>query len=224
MHLNSSLLFKKYALGFLNNNSRILEVGPAGNPSAYKRLADNPNLIWHTIDFSESVFIEGANNALTYQITDPYRYPVESDSYDVVLSGQVIEHIEDVWKWVIELKRIVKPGGYIITINPVSWPYHEAPIDCWRIFPMGIKNIAERSDLEIVLNTFESLEESIIKEKFPAQNCLPGRSFNYVNSERKIKFIINWNRLINFSSFLRNYFHIPLEVSYDTISVLRKSL
>lgn len=223
MHLNSELLFRKYALSFFKSGLKILEIGPAGHPTAYQKIINDSNLIWHTADFLDSTYIDGANTSLTYKISDPYNYPIEDGVYDIVLSGQVIEHVEDVWGWVAELKRIVKPGGYIITINPVSWPYHEAPIDCWRIFPMGIKNIAERNGLEIVLNTFESLEESIIKERFSAQGCLPGRSYNYINSERKIKFIINWNKLINSSSFLRNNFHIPLEVSYDTISVLRKS-
>ena len=37
-----------------------------------------------------------------------------------------------------EVARVVKPDGLVITIAPVSWPYHAAPIDCWRVYPAGL--------------------------------------------------------------------------------------
>ncbi len=222
MHYNSELLFRKYSLSYFNSGLKVLEIGPAGHPTAYQQVVNNSDIIWHTIDYPESVYIAGANQSLTYHISDPYNYPVQDNMYDIVLSGQVIEHIEDIWRWMSELKRIVKPGGYIITINPVSWPYHEAPIDCWRIFPNGIKVIAKNNGLEVVQNLFESLEEGIIKERFSNQVCIPGRSYNYINTERQVSLIIWWNRIISLIPLVKNALNVPLEVAYDTISILRK--
>ena len=55
-------------------------------------------------------------------------YPIESDVADVVVAVNVMEHVRKPWIWMREITRICKPGGYVITINPVSWPYHEDPI------------------------------------------------------------------------------------------------
>jgi len=42
MHLNSALLFSRYAKGYIREDSRILEIGPAGIPSEYQKLANVP--------------------------------------------------------------------------------------------------------------------------------------------------------------------------------------
>ena len=63
-----------------------------------------------------------------------------------------------IWVWVKEIERICKKGGDRILINPVSWPYHEAPIDCWRIYPEDVKALLEDTRLRIVETRFESLE------------------------------------------------------------------
>ena len=63
-----------------------------------------------------------------------------------------------IWLWIKELTRVCKVGGLVITINPVSWPYHEHPIDCWRAFPEGMRALYEDASLEVLLSIFESLE------------------------------------------------------------------
>jgi hypothetical protein len=55
------------------------------------------------------------------------------------------------------LARIAAPGGHVITISPISWPYHEAPVDCWRIYPEGIKSLCEEASLTLL--TCEYLSE-----------------------------------------------------------------
>lgn len=55
------------------------------------------------------------------------------DSFDVVLSTEMLEHVED-WKTVIsQMKRVVKQGGYLcVTTRSPGFPYHPHPVDCWR--------------------------------------------------------------------------------------------
>ncbi len=149
MHLNSELLFRKYLLPYFKDNLKVLEIGPSCGPSSYQSILNNILIEWHTIDFETSSFIGSSVQNLTYKLKSPYIFPIEDELYDIVLSGQVIEHVEKPWIWIKELKRITKPGGYIITINPVSWPYHEAPVDCWRIYPSGIRALAEETDYQL---------------------------------------------------------------------------
>ena len=42
-----------------------------------------------------------------------------------------MEHVGKIWVRVAVLERACKEGGYVILINPVSWVFHKAPIDCW---------------------------------------------------------------------------------------------
>ena len=86
MHTNSRLLFEKYARSYFQKGMRVLEIGPDGFPSAYRRVVDDGSMSWDTLD----VFQEPR---LTYVATSEYVFPIPSDSYDVVVSGQVIEHV-----------------------------------------------------------------------------------------------------------------------------------
>jgi len=76
MHLNSELLFRKYAVPFFKDKIKVLEIGPAGFPSAYQKIIGNTNIEWHTIDFEDTIFIESAVHQLTYKLNSPYDFPV----------------------------------------------------------------------------------------------------------------------------------------------------
>lgn len=50
-------------------------------------------------------------------------WPLAANSFDAVVSNQVIEHIVDIDHFIIEIFRILKPGGYAVisTENLSSW-------------------------------------------------------------------------------------------------------
>ncbi len=223
MHLNSELLFKKYALPVYKNQIKVLEIGPAGIPSVYQKIVNNETIIWHTIDFESTTYIGTTTNKLTYIINTPYTFPIEDEAYDIVLSGQVIEHVSKPWLWLKELKRVTKTNGTIITINPVSWPYHEAPIDCWRIFPSGIEALAEEVGLKISLCHFESLEFELLKQKDPNIVVIPGKSYKQAYDPTILTRRIFLNKLFRKMHILERYLSSPFEVSYDCISLLKKA-
>jgi len=65
-------------------------------------------------------------------------YDFGDEQYDVVVSGQVLEHVEDTHRWRDAIIKIVKPGGHLCVIAPHTWGHHRHPKDCWRIFPDGM--------------------------------------------------------------------------------------
>jgi SAM-dependent methyltransferase len=148
---NSKMLFEKYALGCFGPDKSVLEVGAGAEPSDLQELMGSKSRLWHTLDVFES-------KHLTYSNVDPYHYPIEDGKYDVVLSNQVLEHVEKIWVWIKELARICAPGGRIITINPVAYPYHGSPTDCWRVYPEGMRALYAEADLRVELSVCESLE------------------------------------------------------------------
>jgi len=155
MHLNSFLLFKKYASPYFKSNLKVIEIG-ANGPSQYYDLIKPAIGNWHSLNLAG--IDAAAGWAYHIESKNEYSFPVDTGSYDIVLSGQVIEHVRDIYLWMEELYRIARPGGLVITINPVSWPYHEAPVDCWRIYPEGMKALTERIGFRLLLSKFESLE------------------------------------------------------------------
>lgn len=218
MHLNSDLLFRKYCLSYFQPDRKVLEIGPSGNPherSYFCQLVDQSEIEWRTLSL---VKLEG--NATHIFAEREYDYPIEDEAFDIVFSAQVMEHVKEIWTWLDELKRITKPGGLIIIISPVSWSYHEAPVDCWRIYPEGMKALVHSRGMEILHNAFESLE----KDKIPASTpTLPGDSAVDIRGllGRKDRVKVFLNRLLAPVPFLRKL-RCPVTVSYDNVCVMRK--
>jgi|ERR1035441_5418906 SAM-dependent methyltransferase len=195
MHLNSELLFKKYAVEHFKPRTNVLEIGP-NVPSHYQKIVGDSSIEWHTLDLYESDY-------LTYRATSEYSFPIPDGAYDIVVSGQVMEHVRKPWIWIRELARVCRPDGLVITIVPVSWPYHEAPIDCWRAFPEGMKALYEDAKLTMEFSHFESLEVPHFK------HFIPGRSPADQGRQWKVSRIFG-------------RFGLPVERSYDTIAIGRK--
>lgn len=213
MHLNSELLFKKHALSSFSDNLKVLEIGPSGIPSQYQKIVNNKTIQWDTLELYETY------PGITYVSQKEYEYPIPNNTYDIVISGQVMEHVKMIWVWLKELKRIIKDNGKIILINPISWPYHEFPVDCWRIFPEGMKALAEYNDLEVLHSQFESLEaDAFANTKTPT---IPGQSYTYLDLRKKIMLIKIWNSTIHYVPILKKL-KVPVEVAYDTITIYRK--
>jgi SAM-dependent methyltransferase len=52
--------------------------------------------------------------------------------FAAVFSTSVFEHLAMPWKVVIELNKILAPGGIVYTSTHQTWPPHEEPWDFWR--------------------------------------------------------------------------------------------
>ena len=76
------------------------------------------------------------------------------DDYDVVISGQCLEHVEMPWLLVQEMARVLKPGGVCILVAPWSYEIHRFPIDCWRILPDGMRVLLHMAGLKPLCEPF----------------------------------------------------------------------
>lgn len=86
-----------------------------------------------------------------HKLSSLYQWPeLRADSYDVVLATQVVEHVSQPWTWFAEVVRITRPGGLIYICSPNTWPFHEHPIDCWRVWPDGLRGLFEWAGVECV--------------------------------------------------------------------------
>jgi SAM-dependent methyltransferase len=198
MHRNSALLFSRYATPYFSDGLRVLELGPDSDPSTYRRQLPDLDLDWETADLADSLMPEDgwfrpAAGEATYLMQSEYAIPVAGDTFDVVVAGNVIEHVRRPWLWVPELARVVKAGGKVILICPISWPHHPAPYDCWRIYPDGMRALCEDAGLDVLLARFETLEEA------PSRRRYHGVGYDWINpgiktsrAKEKIKALIGW--------------------------------
>jgi SAM-dependent methyltransferase len=202
MHGNTQLLFERYARGYFPPGVKVLEVGP-DHPSTLQAMANVPDTQWHTVDLA------GADGAsATYHARDEYTFPIADDTYDVVVAANVLEHVRKVWVWIRELARVCRPGGHVILISPVSWPYHEFPIDCWRAYPEGMQALYDEAGLTVVLNRCEALEDAHLRRH------VPGRSLAYIYDHE------TWRMKLATRVFAALGF--PVERPHDTITIGRK--
>lgn len=122
---------------------RIADVGSMDVNGCYKPLFSQPDWCYTGLDLDS-----GAN--VDIALKSPYCWPLEDASFDVVVSGQALEHIEYVWQTVQEVARILKPGGLCCLIAPSAGPEHRYPVDCWRIYPDGMRALAKFAKLDVV--------------------------------------------------------------------------
>jgi SAM-dependent methyltransferase len=99
-------------------------------------------------------------------VADPYRWLELADaSIDVVVSGQTLEHIEYPWLTLSEIARVLRPGGVACLIAPAGGPEHRFPVDCWRIYPDGMRALARHAGLREV-EIFTDWNQSRWKDTF----------------------------------------------------------
>ena len=126
---------------------RVLDIGSRvaqpGFRSYRTALLDLPGIEYSGLD------VEAGEN-VDIVASDPYRFPVEPESYDVAISGSVFEHIEFPWLTIQEMAKALRPGGYAVVIAPSSGPEHKYPVDCWRFYPDGMRALGKWAGLETV--------------------------------------------------------------------------
>lgn len=72
------------------------------------------------------------------------------NSFDVVLSTEVLEHVYKWKEFISNIKRVCKPLGYVLlTARSRGFPYHPYPKDFWRF---------EISDFTSIFSDFKILE------------------------------------------------------------------
>lgn len=76
--------------------------------------------------------------------------PFEAESFDIVLSTQVLEHVEEFDEIFHELIRVLKKDGVMILTVPFCFEEHEKPFDFRRFTGFGIRKLFTDNGMEIL--------------------------------------------------------------------------
>lgn len=159
MHKNSHAKMEWFKNTYLNTSSKldVLDVGSLdtkGNYN-YSDIFNEKNWTYTGLDF------KGGNN-VDIIVTDIYNwFEVEDNTYDVIISGQLFEHLEYFWLTMSQIERVLKPGGYVCIIAPSSGPKHGGDIpNCYRFHEDGLKAMAKYVDLEVIHTSVDNSEKA----------------------------------------------------------------
>ncbi len=99
---------------------RILEIG-GGTGYQAKRLTEDGYIV-------ESIDMPSSNYAAQFDFpVRPYdgrNIPFPADSFDVIFSSNVLEHVIDLPHLHAEMKRVLRPGGYCVHLMPTgTWRF-----------------------------------------------------------------------------------------------------
>ena len=76
--------------------------------------------------------------------------PLDNESFDTVVSTELLEHVPDPLRALREMHRVLKPGGHLILSTPMYWPRHEIPHDYFRYPYDGLLYLVKESGFELV--------------------------------------------------------------------------
>lgn len=77
------------------------------------------------------------------------KVPAADGSFDLVLSTQVLEHVEDPGLYLAECKRVLRSGGQMLLSTHGIMVYHPDPVDFWRWTCAGLQRAVEEAGFEI---------------------------------------------------------------------------
>ena len=73
------------------------------------------------------------------------RVPLPDSVADLVVSFQVLEHIPTPQDYLQEVRRLLRPGGYLLLSTHGVWPYHPHPGDYHRWTSQGLRSEIEQA-------------------------------------------------------------------------------
>ena len=92
----------------------------------------------------------GSNPKADFNIEPGEKLKFDNDEFDIVLSSQVLEHVEDVDSYINECNRVLRPGGLLFLSTHGTWQYHASPYDYYRWTALGLKTVITKHSFEVI--------------------------------------------------------------------------
>ncbi len=131
-------------ISFEKNDAIWLDVGCGEKP--YKNLFDKVRYVGMEV-------LESGNKSVSKRhdlLYDGKRFPIRSEAVEGVICTQVLEHVPEPTEIVLEMYRVLEPGGCLILTAPFIWEEHEQPYDFMRFSSYGIRSLLEGAGFRIV--------------------------------------------------------------------------
>jgi len=146
---NPERFFIEKLLNKIESASGIAKALDAGaGPQDKKKFVVGKNYIYESSDFDD-IFDSSSLIKQTY-ICSVESMPMDPDIYELVLSIQVLEHVQNPEKAISEMSRVLKSGGKLFLSTNFLYPRHGSPYDYFRFTYEGLIKICSKHNLKII--------------------------------------------------------------------------
>lgn len=138
-------------------HNKILEIAPQVH-SDVSTLFKNAKI--ETLDIDET-----ANATYIADLTKNNSEFIKSESFDVIICMEVLEHTLNPFKATEEIFRLLKKGGTLLMSTPYNFRIHWPLPDCWRFTRYGLYALLEQAWFRneyITLNELDTPERDLM--------------------------------------------------------------
>ncbi len=89
--------------------------------------------------------VEEWNYAHVSVLSDLQQLPFPDNTFDLLISTQVLEHVNNPELAIREMHRVLKPGGSLCATLPQGWKEHQAPHDYFRFTRYGLGYLLQQA-------------------------------------------------------------------------------
>lgn len=122
---------------------QVLDVGGADLNGSYRGIFERLGATYLAVDISGGPGVDEV-------MVSPEQIDAADGAFDVVVSGQTIEHCWNFWQLFAEMVRVCADDGLMILIAPSEGFEHRFPVDCYRFYPDSYAALAEMNSVELV--------------------------------------------------------------------------
>jgi predicted O-methyltransferase YrrM len=123
--------------------TRVLDVGSMDVNGSYRSLFEDLDVEYTGVDLEPGPGVD-------LVLTDAGALPFDDGSFDLVLSGQMLEHAPRFWETFSEMTRVLSSEGILVLIAPSNGPIHRFPVDCYRFHPDAFQALADLEGLQLL--------------------------------------------------------------------------
>jgi SAM-dependent methyltransferase len=204
---------QKYARG------KMIDVGCGCKPyqSIFQPYVDT----YFGIDYPPTAAMHYGDETKADLFVDCTDTKLEANSYDTILSTQVIEHIYNTEKYIDECYRILKKGGIGIFTIPFLWQCHAEPFDYYRFTRYSIYKLFYEKAFEILeLKPLEGAYAAIAQAKIISV-CLMPTDSKIIKLIQKLLILI-YIPIINFCALHYDKYIYNDKLCLNYLLVVRK--
>lgn len=145
------------------NKKKILDIGCGFKP--WERLFEGKDIEYIGIDTDE--------NSLADIRCSAEKLPFPDNTFDAIICSETLEHILEIDKTILEIKRVSKNGAILFISTPFIFPEHGIPFDYQRFTKYFFQKIFSEDEIILIsesntsLTTFFLIPNLLIENIFP---------------------------------------------------------
>ena len=148
---------------------RIIDIG--GNTGVIAKLLKDRGYSASVADMSELALKTARKKGIkTYRFDFNEKFDIDDKKYDLIIAGEVIEHVLDTKLFLDECNRILKKGGFLVLSTPNLATYNDRIRFLFGSMPRQMNPYHERLKLHIRPFTYKGLKEALEFSSFKILN------------------------------------------------------